>query len=515
MPDQFDAVVVGSGPNGLAAAVTLTAAGLRVLVLEGAPSPGGGCRTEELTLPGFRHDVCSAAHPLALASPFFRAFNLAARGVDFSFAAAEFAHPLDGGRAAVVTRSVIDTASGLGADAAPYRRLFGPLADDAGAIADLVLSDLRRPPGEPLAAARYGLPAIRSARRIAARFRTQEGRALIAGVSAHAAMPLDRPPTGGLGIFLTLLAHTAGWPVVVGGSARIIDALAHYVRDGGGQIETGRSVSSLRDLPPARATLLDVSPRAFLGLAGDALPAGPYRRAIERFRYGNGIFKTDYALAGPVPWASPGCRRAGTLHLGGTFEEVARSEADVAAGRHPRKPYVLVVQPAGLDPSRAPAGRHVLWAYCHVPAGSDADMTEAIEAQIERFAPGFRDLVLARATRTAAGEEALNPNYVGGDISAGQMTLRQTFLRPAAQLNPYRTPLPGVYLCSSSTPPGPGVHGRCGELAARSALREVFGIRRPPDLSAERPPAPRPVLSGRRGRAAGRRQRPPESWSGR
>ena len=488
MPDQFDAVVVGSGPNGLAGAVTLTAAGLRVLVIEGAAGAGGGCRTEELTLPGFRHDVCSAAHPLALASPFFRAFDLAARGVEFAFTPAEFAHPLDGGRAAIVTRSVTGTASTLGADAAPYRRLFGPLADDAGAITDLVLSDLRRPPGQPLAALRYGLPAIRSACHVAARFRTQEARALIAGVAAHAAMPLDRAPTGGLGLFLILLAHTAGWPVVVGGSGRIIDAMAGYVRDGGGQIETGRFVRSLGDLPPARATLLDISPRAFLALAGDALPAGSYRRALERFRYGNGVFKADFALAGPVPWANSDCRQAGTLHLGGTLGEIAGAEADVAAGRHPRSPYVLVVQPTGADPSRAPAGCHVLWTYCHVPAGSDVDMTEAIEAQVERFAPGFRGLILARATRTAAAEEMLNPNYVGGDISAGQMTMRQTFLRPAPRWNPYRTPLPGVYLCSSSTPPGPGVHGRCGELAARSALRDIFGIRRLPDLSAARPP---------------------------
>jgi phytoene dehydrogenase-like protein len=494
---QFDAVVVGSGPNGLAAAVTLIAAGLRVLVIEGAASPGGGCRTEQLTLPGFWHDVCSAAHPLALASPFFRAFGLAARGIEFAFSPAEFANPLDGGRAAIVTRSVTDTASSLGPDAAAYRRLFGPLADNAGAITDLVLSDLRRPPGQPLAAARYGLPAIRSARHLASRFRTPEARALIAGVAAHGGMPIDQSPTGGLGIFLTLLAHTAGWPVVAGGSARIVDALTRYIRDGGGQIETGRFVTSLRDLPPARATLLDVSPRAFLALAGDALPAGSYRRALDRFRYGNGVFKADFALAGPVPWTNSGCRQAGTLHLGGTLEEVARAEADVAARRHPQSPYVLVVQPSGADPSRAPAGRHVLWAYCHVPPGSDADMTGAIETQIERFAPGFRDLILARATRTAAAEEALNPNYVGGDISAGQMTVRQTFLRPAARWDPYRTPVPGVYLCSSSTPPGPGVHGRCGELAARTALRDLFGIRRPPDLSADKPPAAAAGVSGR------------------
>ena len=482
---EFDAVVVGSGPNGLAAAVTLTAAGLRVLIVEGAASPGGGCRTEELTLPGYWHDVCAAAHPLAVTSPFFRRFGLAARGVELACPPVEFAHPLDGGRAVIVTRSLADTALGLGRDAAAYRRSFGPLADHADSITELVLSGLRQPPGEPVAAARYGLAALRSARHTAGRFRTEEGRALIGGLAAHAAMPLSQLPTGGLALFLGLLAHSAGWPVVLGGSARIADAMAQYVRDGGGQIETGCFVRSLHDLPPARATLLDTSPRAFLALAGDALSAGSYRRALERFRYGNGVFKADFALAGPVPWANSECRLAGTLHLGGSFEEIAGSESGVAAGRHPRSPYVLVVQPGVADPSRAPAGRQVLWTYCHVPARSTADMTEAIEAQIERFAPGFRDLVLARAARTAAGEEALNPNYVGGDISAGLMTVRQTFLRPAARWNPYRTPLPGVYLCSSSTPPGPGVHGRCGELAARTALRDVFSIRHQPDLSAQ------------------------------
>jgi phytoene dehydrogenase-like protein len=488
---DFDAVVVGSGPNGLAAAVTLTAAGLRVLVVEGAATPGGGCRTEELTLPGYRHDVCSAAHPLAVASPFFRRFGLEQRGVELGYPPVDFAHPLDGGRAAVVTRSVSDTAQALGHDATAYRRAFGPLAEHADSITQLVLSDLRRPPSEPVAVARYGLAALRSARHTAARFRTQEGRAVIAGLAAHAMMPLGRPPTAGLALFLGLLAHSAGWPVVLGGSARITDAMAQYIHDGGGRLETGCFVRSLQDLPPARATLLDVSPRAFLTLAGDALPAGSYRRALERFRYGNGVFKADFALAGPVPWSNSECRLAGTLHLGGTFEEIASAESDVASGRHPRSPYVLVVQPGVVDPSRAPAGRQVLWAYCHVPAGSAADMTEAIEAQIERFAPGFRDLLLARATRTAAGEEVLNPNYVGGDISAGLMTVRQTFLRPAPRWNPYRTPLPGVYLCSSSTPPGPGVHGCCGELAARTALRDVFGVRHEPDLSAQPLSTPR------------------------
>jgi phytoene dehydrogenase-like protein len=479
---SFDAVVVGSGPNGLAAAVTLTAAGLRVLVIEGAATVGGGCRTQELTLPGFRHDLCSAAHPLALASPFFRRFDLQRRGVRFGRPEVEFAHPLDGGLAGVVTRSVADTASRLGQDEAPYRRLFGPLTEHADAVNGAVLSSMRRPPADPAAVARYAVLGLRSASHVATRFSTPEARGLFAGVAAHAMVPLTRPPTAGLGLLLGTLAHAVGWPVVIGGSAAIIDAMTEYIHSGGGRVETGWWVRSLAELPPAHAVLLDITPRALLSLAGDRLPAG-YASQLRRFRYGSGVCKADFALAGPVPWRSDACRRAGTLHLGGTFEEIAAAEADVAAGRHPSSPYVLVVQPGVADAARAPAGQQVLWAYCHVPAGSTRDMTSLIEAQIERFAPGFRDLVLARATRTAADEEAQNPNYVGGDIGSGLVSIRQTFARPVPRWNPYRTPLPGIYLCSAATPPGPGVHGRCGELAARSALRDVFGVRRRPDLA--------------------------------
>jgi phytoene dehydrogenase-like protein len=488
-----DAIVVGSGPNGLAAAVTLAAAGVRVLVIEGAPTAGGGCRTGELTLPGFRHDVCSASHPLAVASPFFRRFDLAARGVRFVCGETEFAHPLDGGRAAVVTRSVAATAATLGRDAAVYRRLMEPVAAGGDAVVATILSSLRRPPAAAPAAlpglavlARYGPRAVTS---VARRFASPEARALFAGTAAHAMMPLDSPPTGGVGLMLTGLAHIAGWPVVAGGSARITDALAAAVLSAGGGIETGRWVRSLADLPPARAVLLDVAPRSLLAIAGDRLPPR-YRSALGRFRYGPGVFKADYALSAPVPWRSESCQRAPTLHLGGPLEEIAASEAAVAAGRHPDSPYVLVVQPSVADPSRAPAGRHTLWAYCHVPAGSDVDMTARLEAQIERFAPGFRDVVLARATRTAAREEALNPNHVGGDISAGMQTIRQILLRPVPRWNPYRTPLRGVYLCSSSTPPLPGVHGRCGELAALTALRDMFGIRQAPDVGPAALPPP-------------------------
>jgi phytoene dehydrogenase-like protein len=483
MRTDVDAVVVGSGPNGLAAAVTMAAAGLRVQVIEGAPGIGGGCRTEELTLPGFWHDVCSAAHPLALASSFFRRFDLAARGVTLRHADVEFAHPLDGGRAAVVTRSVDDTAARLGgADGRAYRRLLGPLAEHTDDLCDALLAPLRRIPGHPLVLAGYGRRAILPASALIRRWRTDEARVIVPGAAAHAMMPLTSPPTAGIGLMLVTLAHGVGWPLVEGGSARITDAMAAALTSNGGRIETGRWVRSLAELPSAQAVLLDVSPRTLDRMAGDRLP-GRYRAQLRRYKYGPGVCKVDFALSGPVPWANEACRKAGTLHLGGPFEELAAAEAEANAGKHPESPYVLVVQPGVTDPSRAPAGQHTLWAYCHVPAGSDVDMTPRVEAQIERFAPGFRDLILARSVRTAADEESLNPNYVGGDIAVGIQSVRQTVFRPAVQWNPYRTPIRGVYLCSSATPPIPGVHGRCGELAALTALRDVFGVRTAPDIS--------------------------------
>jgi phytoene dehydrogenase-like protein len=485
VPSNPDAVVVGSGPNGLAAAVTLAAAGLKVTVIEGAATIGGGCRTEELTLPGFWHDVCSAAHPLAVASPFFQRFDLAARGVTLARPEVEFAHPLSQGRAAVVTRSVTQTAGRLGADGRAYQRLIGPMAGHMDEICQAILAPLRRPPAHPLPVIGYGRRAILPASAVARRWRTQEARAIMAGAAAHAMMPLTSVPTAGIGLMLIALAHAVGWPVVAGGSARITDAMADAVTGAGGTIETGRWVRSLAELPSGSAVLLDVSPRTLSLLAGDRLP-GRYRAALRRFRYGPGVCKVDFALSGPVPWTNQDCRRAGTLHLGGTFEQVAAAEAEVAEGKHPQHPYVLVVQPGVADPSRAPAGRQTLWTYCHVPSGSGVDMTDRIEAQIERFAPGFRDLILARAVRTAADEEAHNPNYVGGDIAVGRQTLRQTVLRPVPRWNPYRTPIRGVYLCSSATPPVPGVHGRCGELAALAALRDVFGIRDHPDIGPAR-----------------------------
>lgn len=476
-----DAVVVGSGPNGLAAAATLTAAGVKVLVIEGASAPGGGCRTAELTLPGFHHDVCSAVHPLALASPFFRRFDLAARGVRMLQPPAAFAHPLDTGEAAVVSRSLEATAAGLGSDGRSYLRLLGSPYRSGLAVADWVLSDERRLPREPLAVAAYGLAGLRPATSIARRFRTERARALIAGVAAHAMVPLGSSPTAGVAILLTALAHRVGWPLVEGGSGRLTDSLVTAIRGGGGAVETGQRVRTLADLPQARAILLDVSPRALVEIAGSDLPAG-YLRALRRFRYGPGICKVDFALDGAVPWTNPGCSEAGTLHLGGTLEEIAASEAEVSLGRHPDRPYVLAVQPGVVDPSRAPTGRHTLWAYCHVPGGSTVDMSDRITAQVERFAPGFRERILATAVRTATQQEEYDPNCVGGDIACGAQTLRQTFFRPVVRWSPHRTPRRGLYLCSSSTPPGPGVHGQCGELAARAALADVFGVRSAPDI---------------------------------
>ncbi len=475
-----DVVVVGSGPNGLAAAVTLARAGLSVHVIEGAATPGGGCRTEELTLPGFRHDVCSAVQPLAAASPFFTGTDLAARGVRLLTPKVAFAHPLDGGRAAAVAGSVAETACGLGPDGGAYRRLLDPLVRDVSLTLPAILAPLRSFPGHPLAMARFGLEGLLPASLLARRFRTDEARALLAGVAAHAMLPLTAPLTSAFGLVLMTAAHAVGWPVAEGGSAAITGALVAELTSLGGRVETGRWVRSLDSLPRARAVLLDVTPRQLLSLAGDRLGAA-HRGALQRFRYGPGACKVDWALSGPVPWQAAACREAGTVHLGGTFEEVARSESEVAAGKVPDRPYCIVAQPGVVDPTRAPAGKQTLWAYCHVQAGSTADMADRIEAQIERFAPGFRDLILARAVRTAAGMEQYNPNYVGGDINSGAGTLRQTIFRPTPRWNPYRTPLPGIYLCSASTPPGGGVHGMCGAWAARTALSDL-GISTPTAL---------------------------------
>lgn len=468
-----DALVVGSGPNGLAAAITLARAGLSVLVLEAEATVGGGTRSAELTLPGFVHDVCSAIHPLALASPFFADVPLERHGLRLVHPRAPLAHPFDDGTAALLERSVETTAEWLGGDAPAYRALMGPLARDADDIAHDILGPLRTP-RHPLALARFGLRATRSAAGLATSlFEGERARGLLAGVAAHSMLSLRERPSAGVGLMLAMLGHSVGWPMASGGSQAIADALASCLRALGGQIVTGRRVSSLDELPPARAVLLDVTPRQVLALAWRRLPAG-YRRALERFRYGPGVFKLDWALDAEIPWMAERCGRAATVHLGGGLTDIASSEQTISRGGHPDRPYVILVQQSPFDATRAPAGKHTAWAYCHVPNGSAVDMTGRIEAQVERFAPGFRDRVLARSAMPPAALERYNPNYLGGDINGGLQNFRQLITRPTPRLSPYTTPAEGIYICSSSTPPGGGVHGMCGYFAARSALRRTF-----------------------------------------
>ncbi|MEU6583210.1 NAD(P)/FAD-dependent oxidoreductase [Nocardia sp. NPDC046763] len=481
-----DAVVVGSGPNGLAAAVILARAGLEVEVYEASDHIGGGCRTGEVTLPGFHHDLCAGAHPMAVASPFFRAFDLKEHGVELLTPQVSYAHPLDGGHAGLAWRDLDRTADGLGRDGGSWRRLFGPLVRKWEDLVGLAMSDLRHPPIDPAGLLHLD-PGIelRFVRRVLEqstplwnmRFREDIAPALLTGVASHAIRPPRGVPGAGVAMLLGTLAHVSGWPVPRGGSQVIVDALADDLKTHGGRIFTGHRVDSLDEFDEVRAVLLDVAPAELQRIA--TLPAR-YNFALNRFRYGGAACKVDFALAGPVPWRATGCDRAGTLHLVGTRAEAVAAEKAVAAGRHADRPYVLAIQPGVVDPTRAPEGQHTLYTYAHVPNGSAEDLTEAVTAQVERFAPGFRDLVLATHVRTAATMPAHNPNYIGGDISAGAMTLRQTVFRPAPRWNPYSTPLSGVYLCSSATPPGPGVHGMNGYYAARHALRTEFDVRTDP-----------------------------------
>jgi phytoene dehydrogenase-like protein len=465
-----DAVVVGSGPNGLSAAIVLAGAGRRVTVLEGSETIGGGCRSEELTLPGFVHDTCSTVHALALASPFLSRLPLAEHGLELVHPDAPLAHPLDDGSAVLLERSVDETADGLGGDADAYRRLFEPLVGTAPELMREILGPLR-PPRHPLAMARFAPVALRSAVGLArSRFEGQRARALLAGCSAHSMLSLSSPASAAFGVVLMLSAHQVGWPVARGGSQRLADALAAHLRSLGGEVETDRWVESIDELAGFGTTLLDVTPRQLLRLAGSRLPPG-YARRLTRYRYGPGVFKLDWALDGPIPWTAQEVARAGTVHVGGTLEQIAASEQAAVRGEHCERPFVLLVQPSLFDDTRAPAGKHTAWAYCHVPHGSTRDMTETIEAQVERFAPGFRDQIAARSALNAADVEQRNPNYVGGDINGGSQDLRQLFTRPVARPVPYSTPVEGLYICSSSTPPGGGVHGMCGYWAARAALR--------------------------------------------
>jgi phytoene dehydrogenase-like protein len=474
--DRYDAVVVGAGPNGLSAGIVLARAGLSVLVLEAQSSIGGGARTEGLTLPGFRHDVCSAIHPMGLVSPFMQTLPLAEHGLEWAFSPIAIAHPLDDGTAATLEQSLDATAAGLGADGESWRSLMAPFVRNSGAVFDEILRPLRLVPRRPFLMARFGLHALRPALSVAKRFHTEAARALFGGCSAHSFLPLEAAGSASFGLALILAGHATGWPAARGGSFAIIRALAAHLQSLGGEIMTNRPVRSMNDVPPSSAVIFDVTPRQLAEIASSDLPPR-YVRRLGRYKYGPGVFKVDYALSGPIPWTAEACRRAATVHVAGTLEEVAEHERAIWNGGNVDKPFVLVAQQSLFDPTRAPAGQHTGWAYCHVPHGSTTDMSESIERQIERFAPGFRDTILARHTMNTAQFESHDANFIGGDIGGGANNLKQFLTRPFPKADPYATPNERLYIGSSSTPPGGGVHGMCGYWAAKSALRRTFGRR--------------------------------------
>ena len=472
-----DAVVIGTGPNGLAAAIALARVGASVLVVEAEDEVGGGTRSAALTLPGFTHDVCSAVHPMGILSPFLRELPLAEHGLVWLRPRASVAHPMDDGRAVMLYRSLARTAEGLGRDGRAWTRLVGPFLDDPHAL----LADLMAPlrvPAHPVGMLRFGLRAGFSANRLARLcFRDDRARALLAGCAAHSVLPLSWPLTAALGLLFAITAHVEDWPVAEGGSHAITRALASHLRSLGGRIETGRRIERLEELPDARVVLFDTSPEQLARIAGDALPSG-YRRRLGRYRYGPGVFKLDLALDGPIPWRDPTCREASTVHVGGTLEELCASERDMYRGRHSERPFLILCQQSEVDATRAPEGRHTGYAYCHVPHASTVDMSDAIERQVERFAPGFRDRILARHAMNTADFERSNPNYVGGAITGGVADALQLWNRPVTRLDPYSTPNPRLFICSAATPPGGGVHGQCGYWAAQSALKRL-GMRGP------------------------------------
>ena len=467
-----DAVVIGSGPNGLAAAIALARAGASVLVVEAEDEVGGGTRSAELTLPGFTHDVCSAVHPMGILSPFFRELPLAEHGLVWLRPRASVAHPMPDGPAVMLYRSLPRTGEGLGRDARAWARMVAPFLDDPHALLADAMGPLRIP-AHPIAMLRFGLRAAFSANRLARLcFRGERARALFAGCAAHSVLPLTQPLTAALGLLFAITAHVEDWPVAQGGSQAIARALASTLRSLGGRIETGRRIERLDQLPDARVVLFDTSPEQLARIAGDALPAG-YRRRLGRYRYGPGVFKLDWALDGPIPWQDPACREASTVHVGGTLEELCASEREMVRGRHSERPFLILCQQSEVDPTRAPEGRHTGYAYCHVPHASTVDMSDAIERQVERFAPGFRDRILARHAMNTADFERINPNYRGGAITGGVADAFQLWTRPVARLDPYTTPNPKLFLCSAATPPGGGVHGQCGYWAAQSALKRL------------------------------------------